>query len=87
MRDPQPENIGGHKVSKHSFKHSIRWDYLVIGLTAFVLVWKLVGGLDLGSGSGGEEPEVERGGDEGGVSIGFGAPESPIKQGSDDGGI
>lgn len=38
MNDPSPENITGQKVYQHTFKHEVRWDYLLgLLLLAYVL--------------------------------------------------
>lgn len=46
MNDPVPENIAGKKIEtvSHEVHHHVRWDYLVGGLLALYLAYKLLGG-------------------------------------------
>lgn len=65
MKDPEPANIRGVKASKHQFSHSIRWDYMVIGVGFLYVAWKVLGGL-------GSSSEVEDERDLDGVEIAVG---------------
>jgi hypothetical protein len=41
MRDPHPENIGGSKVQKHVFEHSMNWGHIALAVAVLVVVWKV----------------------------------------------
>lgn len=41
MNDPAPVNITGEKTVTHIVEHTVRWDYLVLGVAAIYLVSKL----------------------------------------------
>lgn len=54
--EPEPENVSGEIVRKHSFEHRINWGYLVLGLALLYIAYhgvRLVGSAesDVESGS------------------------------------
>lgn len=59
MNDPKPENIRGLKASTHSFEHSIRWDYMLLGGVALFVAWKLLGGVAIGASSGESKDDLD----------------------------
>jgi hypothetical protein len=56
MRDPVPANISGEKVETHTFKHSIQWGQVVLGVAAIFVAWKAA--RLLGSGSSNTKTET-----------------------------
>lgn len=56
MRDPDPENITGQKVQRHTFKHEINWGYVSLAIALLVVGWLLVSTFaDSDDGDDGEE--------------------------------
>lgn len=61
MQDPDPENIAGRKVQKHSFEHSIRWDYVLLAVAAIYVTWKVSSRLSSSSEDGDDLDDLEDG--------------------------
>lgn len=41
MKDPAPSNITGEKSVSHIVEHTVRWDYLVLGVAVAYLAYKI----------------------------------------------
>lgn len=44
--DPQPENITGEVIQRHSFEHQVDWSMLVIGLLGLFVAFKVASALE-----------------------------------------
>lgn len=44
--EPNPENVSGEVVRKHSFEHRINWGHVALGLAAIYVAYHVVRLLD-----------------------------------------
>lgn len=47
--EPAPENVTGEVVRRHSFKHSVNWGYVILGVAVLYVAYhgvRLVGQQD-----------------------------------------
>lgn len=49
--EPDPANIEGSVVRKHSFNHQINWSHVVLGAAVIYGAWKVGNQLDRGESS------------------------------------
>lgn len=60
MNDPLPENIEGSKSVQHVVEHRIDWGYVVLGIAAIFVVYRLGIGVDGGKNQEDDgKPEVQ----------------------------
>lgn len=44
--EPQPENITGEVVRRHSFEHQVNWSTLAVGLLGLFVAYKVASALE-----------------------------------------
>ena len=60
MNDPAPENITGSKTVSHNVNHTIRWDYVLLGVVVLYALYRVSGLIEATTGAGaGDEEETD----------------------------